>query len=181
VNERPKVKDEEIWMIGRPWVFFASLGLPSLGELEGVFDINGKVASRANDLGMPEQDLNGTQVGRRLVDDRSLRTPERMGSVLLGLKADVGDPLANEASILPRAHMPHVVVSAWKEEIVQRAAAALDPRKQGLAGRLDQLELYGPLCLLLHYDGAVPNATAGDNVADAHFHHVTSAQLAVDR
>jgi hypothetical protein len=51
---------------------------------------------------------------------------------------------------------------------------------QCFSGWLDQLELHGPLCLLLHHNGPVRDAPASYDVTDTHLHHVTSAQLAVD-
>jgi hypothetical protein len=77
--------------------------------------------------------------------------------------------------------MPHVVIPARKDEVVERAAAAFQPGEQGFAGRLDQLELHGLLCLLLHYDSAIPDPTAGHNVADTNLHHIAAPQLTIDR
>src|ERR1043166_6737233 len=114
----------------------AKSDLRSLRQFEGVFHVNAEVADGALDLGMPEQDLNGAQVARRLVDDGRFRTSKRVGAVLLGLKTDAGDPFPHEPCVLPRAHVTHVVVPAWKDEVGECAAAALEPCQQGLAGRL---------------------------------------------
>ena len=48
-------------------------------------------------------------------------------------------------------------------------------------GGVDELKLHGSFGLLLDHDGAIPNATAGNNVTDANLDHVATAQLAVDR
>jgi len=61
------------------------------------------------------------------------------------LEANAGDPLANEAGILPRAHALPIIVAAREDEVVQSAAAALKPCKQRLAGRFDDFELHGAL------------------------------------
>ena len=76
--------------------------------------------------------------------------------------------------------MSHVVVTARKNEIGESAAAALKPGEQGLSRRLDQFKLDGPFGLLLYDDGAIPDATAGDDVTDANLDHVAAAKLAVD-
>jgi hypothetical protein len=49
-----------------------------------------------------------------------------------------------------------------------------------LARRLDQLELHGSLCLLLHYYRTISDTAAGNNVAYANLDNVASPQLAVD-
>lgn len=94
-------------------------------------------------------------------------------------EADARDQLANEAGVLPRAYVAHVVVSAREDEIVQRTAAALKPSEQRLTGRVNQLELHGPLGLLLDHDGAIPDPTTGNGVTDANPDHVAAAKLAV--
>jgi hypothetical protein len=76
--------------------------------------------------------------------------------------------------------MSNVVVPAWENVIVERTAAALKPGEQGFSSRLNQLELYGPFCFLLHHDGAIANATGSYNVANTHLDDVTAAKLAVD-
>jgi hypothetical protein len=57
----------------------------------------------------------------------------------------------------------------------------LEPSEQGFAGRFDKLELHGAFRFLLHHDRAIPNAATSNDVANADFHDVASAQLAVDR
>jgi hypothetical protein len=44
------------------------------------------------------------------------------------LKADTEDPLANKAGILPRAHVIHIIVATWENEVIQSAATTLKPR-----------------------------------------------------
>lgn len=151
-----------------------------LAERGDVFDVNTKIADGAFDFGVSQQDLNGAQIARGLVNDRRLGPPNRVSAILLDLEADAADPLVDKTSILPHAHVPHVVISAGKDEVVQRAPAALKPREYRFASRLDQLKLDLPLRLLLDDDCTISDSATGDNIADAYFHHVTSPQLAVD-
>jgi hypothetical protein len=81
---------------------------------------------------MTKQDLHCPKVARRRVDDRRLGASNGVSTVILSLEADADDPLANEARVLARAHVPYIVVTARKDEIVQYAATALEPREQGL-------------------------------------------------
>ncbi len=104
-----------------------------------------------------------------------------MSAVTLSLEANAGDLLVNEAGILPRAHVLHIIVAAGKDEVVQSAAATLKPRSQRLAGRFDDFELHAAFDLLLHYNRAIPDPAADDYVAAAHLDGVAAAQLAIDR
>jgi hypothetical protein len=74
----------------------------------------------------------------------------------------------------------HVIVPARENEVVERPATALKPREQGLSNRFYQLKLDGPFGLLLHDDSAIPDATTGGNVTNAHLDHVAATKLAVD-
>ncbi|VWX50648.1 hypothetical protein NOVOSPHI9U_30057 [Novosphingobium sp. 9U] len=129
---------------------------------------------------MTGQDLHGAQVASRLVDDRCFGAPKRVRSVLLGLKADARNPLPNKPTILPRAHVVHVVIAARENKVVQRAAASLKPGEQGLPSWFNDFELYRALALLLHDNGPVANATTGHYISDPDFDDVAAAQFAVD-
>lgn len=89
-------------------------------------------------------------------------------------------PLVNEASILPRAHVGHVIVSAREDEVVQRSTASLRPCLHRLSCRIHQLELDRTLGLLLDHNGAVTDASAGNYIANPNLDHITAAQLAID-
>lgn len=47
-----------------------------LGERQGVFDIDAEIAHRVLNLGMPKQDLHGSQVASRLINHRRLSTAQ---------------------------------------------------------------------------------------------------------
>ena len=49
---------------------------------------------------MTEEDLNGTEIASRLVDDRCFRAPKRVRPVILPTQANAGDPLVSETGIL---------------------------------------------------------------------------------
>ena len=76
--------------------------------------------------------------------------------------------------------MSHVIVPAREYEVVQCATAAFKPCAHRLPGRVHQLELYGPLGLLLNDNGAVTDTSARNYISDARPDHITAAQLAVD-
>jgi hypothetical protein len=48
-----------------------------------------------------------------------------MGSVVLPTQSDSGDPLINEAGILPRADMIGVIDATWKDEVQKVRSGAV--------------------------------------------------------
>jgi hypothetical protein len=104
-----------------------------------------------------------------------------VGAVIFGLKSYTYYPLANQVSILSRAHMVRMIIAAWEDEVVKSAATTLVPSEQGLARLLENLELRRSFGFLLHYDGTITNPAAGNNVADADLDDIATAQLAIDR
>lgn len=103
-----------------------------------------------------------------------------MRAVLFCLQADTRDPFAHETGVLPRAHVPHIVVPGREDVIIERATAAFKPGEQGSAGWLNQFELDRTLGFLLHHEGTISYAAARNNVADPDFDHVATAKFAVD-
>lgn len=100
--------------------------------------------------------------------------------IVLRWKANANHPLMHQTGILSRADVGHVVVTAREDEVVQRAAAPLEPCSHRFTGRIHELELNRSLGLLLNDDGTVADTPTRNYVADPHCNHVTSAQLAVD-
>lgn len=121
----------------------------AFGENERILHIDSKVADRALDLRVAEQDLHSTEIARPLIDDGRLRPAERVGPVILWAQPDPGHPLIDQPGILPGADVIGAVGAAGKNELVQRAAAALQPGQHAAAGRLGKLELDRPTSLLL--------------------------------
>ena len=74
-----------------------------------------------------EQDLDGAKVTGCPVDDRCLRSPERMRPVLASHQADPRNPFIDEPSILAGAEVPAVIDPAWEDVVVDRAAPPIKP------------------------------------------------------
>lgn len=55
------------------------------------------------------------------------------------------------------------------------------PRHEGGAGRLKDLELNWSTGLALNNERAVPDRTSAHQITDAHRHEIASAELAIDR
>ena len=67
-----------------------------LGYGERVVYLNAEIADRALDLGVPEQQLDCAEIARSAIDQRYLRSPQRMSSIKGGVEADHGDPSGDE-------------------------------------------------------------------------------------
>lgn len=86
-------------------------------QLQRILDVCAKIPDRVLDLGVTQQDLNCTEVPGRLVDDRGLSAPERVGAIVLPPEPNRCHPFIDEASILARAQVAGVLNSA-REGIV---------------------------------------------------------------
>ena len=70
---------------------------------------------------------------------------------------------------------------AWKDEVVERAAAAFEPCQNTAASGFEELELNGSAGLLLNDDRACTNPATADEITDLSFNDVASPELTVDR
>jgi uroporphyrinogen-III synthase len=70
---------------------------------------------------------------------------------------------------------------AWKDEVVERAAAAFETCQNAAASGFEELELNGSAGLLLNDDRACTNPATADEIADLDFNDVASPELTVDR
>jgi hypothetical protein len=58
------------------------LNVCAFRQMERVLDVDTKIADRALDLGVAEQDLDRPQIAGCFVDDRRLRSPQRVRAVM---------------------------------------------------------------------------------------------------
>ena len=82
---------------------------------------------------MSEQNLKGSQIAGRLVDDRRLGATEEVRGVLGAAKPDAGYPLVDEPGLPPRAEVRRMVNSARKGVVRQCPAVAFQPLLRKLA------------------------------------------------
>lgn len=71
------------------------------GEQQRVFDDYAEIPDRVLDLGVPKEDLNGSDITSCAIDHRRFRTPKRVGSVFSASQADRCYTLINEPGLLP--------------------------------------------------------------------------------
>ena len=72
------------------------------GYGERIVHLNAQVTHRTLDLGMPKQQLDRPQVAGSAIDQRGLRSPQRMRAIKGGIEPNDGDPPGDEAGILAR-------------------------------------------------------------------------------
>jgi len=103
-----------------------------------------------------------------------------MRPIVLPAQSDPGDPLINKTSILPSADMIGMIDPTWKDEVVERAAAAFEPCQNAAASGFKELELNRSPGLLLNDDRAGTNPATADEIADLDFNDVASSELTID-
>ena len=120
-----------------------ALYLRVLSNVEGVFHLNPEVSDGALELGVPEEELDGSQVFGSLVDQSGFCAPQRMRAVHRGVQPDVGYPRRNKASILPALDSTHL----HRETIAPRTRPPLPGRRLTTLNEcgLVQCSMPGPL------------------------------------
>jgi hypothetical protein len=85
----------------------------------------------------------------------------------------------HDAGVLPGGQMWRRPQPAREQKVVGLECGFGDPRGEGVAGRLGQLELHRPLRLVLHHHRPVQDLIAVGDIAHPKAHQVAAAQLAV--
>lgn len=152
-----------------------------LGKGKCVFHIDAEIADRVLDLAMAEQDLDGTQIAGCPVDDRCLRSAERVRTVFTSDQTDPCHPFIDKPGVLASAEMPITIDPTGEDVVVHRAAPPLQPSQQAGASVWKQLELNRSACFLLHDNRSRSDLPTADKVADPHLHQVAASEFAVDR
>ncbi len=155
------------------------LGVFSKGKR--IFHVNPEIAHYILDLAMAEEDMDGTGVAGRPVNNRCLRAAKRVGAIFASHQTHPCHPLIDKVGILTGAEVPAVIDATRKDIIVHRAAPPFKPRQEAGPGVLKQFELNRPTRFLLHYDCSRSDLSTADKVADLHPHEVAATELAVDR
>ena len=77
-----------------------------LREYKRVLNAHAEISDGVLDLSVSEQDLYGPEVPGDPVNHCRLRAPKGVRPIFSASQADGGDPLIDEARILPRARWP---------------------------------------------------------------------------
>ena len=80
-----------------PRCFSDALDVDLLRNRESVVDFDPEISSRAFDLAMPQEKLNGAEIASSPIDQSSFRSAKRMGAEELGIQSDFGNPSRNKS------------------------------------------------------------------------------------
>lgn len=122
----------------------------SLGEEQGILDVNAEISNRVLDFGVSQQDLDRAEVPGRLVYHGRLGPAKRVCTVLGSSKANRIDPFICQPGVLPRAEMPRAINAAWKNVVALGAAPASEPCMEARADICSEFELNRSARLLLN-------------------------------
>lgn len=86
-----------------------------LRDSQSVLHLNTKVANRAFELRVTEQNLDGSEVTRLLVNLHCLGSPHGVGAIGVSVKPDGRNPAVDNPGILPRGQMMRHLPTAWKQ------------------------------------------------------------------
>jgi hypothetical protein len=96
------------------------LDLRLLGDLEGVIDFDAEIPNRAFELGMPEQELDCTEIFGAPVNQRRFRSAHRVSPILVRIQPDRGNPTIDYRGVLTRGQMRARRVGDWETETDRR-------------------------------------------------------------
>ena len=151
-----------------------------LGDFDSVVNLDPEISDGALDLGVAEQQLNGSKIAGSPINQGRLRSAQRVRSELQRIEADARDPFADEAGILAGCQAAVRAASTCEQELPASAGypQVLVDRLPGLFG---EFEPYGPAGLLLSYGRPVKRVAVRSYIVDADCDHIATAKLAVDR
>ena len=76
-----------------------------LGDFKSIIDFDAKVPHGRLQLGVPQEQLHGTQVFGASVDQRRLGPTHRVRAIVCAIQSEFIDPVPEDPSILPSAQM----------------------------------------------------------------------------
>jgi hypothetical protein len=129
---------------------------------------------------MAKQDLDRSKIAGGLVDHRSLRSPQRMRTVILPTKPDRRHPLIDQPGVLSSAEMISVVDATGKGIVIDCSSPSLKPGEQTSSDLGRNFELHGSSGLLLDDHRTSSNFMTRDESPDFHFYQIAAKELAVD-
>lgn len=136
------------------------LQLKLLSDSQSVIYLDAKVANCAFELRVTEENLDRSQV-TCLVNLRCFGSPHGVGAIGISVKPDGRDPSVDNPGILPRGQMIRHLPTAWKQIAAAISPNEGEPRHERDLGLFGDLELHGPLRLLLDDGGSISDRTTG--------------------
>ena len=92
---------------------------------QGVIDFDAEIPDRAFDLGMPEQELNSSQIARPSIDKGRFRAAQGMRPKQPRVETDAPDPLGDEPGILAGCHATGRAAMTGEQELAGSFAGGI--------------------------------------------------------
>jgi hypothetical protein len=151
------------------------------GDRERVVNLDPEISDRAFDLGVAEQELDGSQIPRAAVDQRCLGPPQGVRAENPRVKPDACHPLGKKTSILAGCHRPIAPAAPSEQILAWPLAGFLQEVVNGLPGLIRQLELDRSPGLPLPDGRTIDSIAIRSDIFDPQGDDVATTQLAVDR
>ena len=141
--------------------------------------LNDKVAHRALDLFMPQQELYCSQIVSAPVNKGRLGSAQRMRPEAR-VQPNAGNPLVDEPGVLSRRYRAIPTATAAEEELIRLLVGGCDVAVYRLSGLFRHFEPGRLARLLLAHRRSIDHMTMRSNVFDLQPDDVTSSEFAVD-
>jgi hypothetical protein len=154
------------------------LDLRPFCDLQGVVQLNSQISDGALKLRVTKEQLHGSDVLCRSIDEARFGAPQRVRPIRLGLQPSGRGPTVHDSRILPGGQVvPRL--PTWKQEVRALQRPLGDQRRNGGAGLVGHLELNRPTGLSLHNDCPRRHPVLPRYVPHLEIRQVAAAQLAV--
>ena len=146
-----------------------------LGNLDGIINLDAKVAHCTVNFVMSKQKLYGTQVTSSTVDKSCFGPAKGVRTELQRIKTDTGDPFANQSRVLSRRQAAPGTAAPGKQEITSFPAGHPQVFIKGQPRLLCQFETNGSAGLLLPDCRTIESVAIRGHVVDPDRHDIASA------
>jgi hypothetical protein len=150
------------------------------GNRERVVNLDAKIADRAFDLGVAEQELHGSRIHCAAVGQRCFGTAQGVGAKHPRVKPDACHPFGKKASILAGCHRSIAPTAPCNKHSPGFLQVSLQEAVDGLPGLIRQLELDWSSGLLLPDGRTIDRIAIRSDIFDPQGDDVATTQLTVD-
>jgi hypothetical protein len=154
--------------------------LDLLGYGKRIVDLDTQIADGAFDLGMAEEQLEGTQISGAAIDKSCLGSPQRMRPKKAWVQSNVGNPHRHKPGILPGCHAPIRVMPVSELKLAWLLVSALNITIHRLACLLAEFEPYRHPRFLLADGRTINSNPMRCDGLDLEADDITAPEFAVD-
>ena len=108
---------------------------------QGVIDLDAEIPDCALDLGVPKQELDGSEIAGAAVDQGSLCASERVRPEKSWIQPDAADPVVDKTSVLTSCHVASGSAMICKQELAESLVGDLQIVVHRLTGLLGHTKI----------------------------------------